>query len=165
MLLAVTIYRRVAKNISASMKPILTLVQLLGASTMVCGLLTGTCFGFNLYDIQLPLFQSLKEAISLDNQQMFNLSLILGGVQIIFGMILKAVNQTIQFGFKYAVATIGWLFILVSTSIAFAAPGLMPMGGSIHLVFLVIGVLMAYLFNSPGKNVFINIGLGLWDSF
>lgn len=165
MLLTVTIYRLVAKNISASMKPILTLVQLLGASTMVCGLLTGTCFGFNLYDIQLPLFQSLKEAISLDNQQMFNLSLILGGVQIIFGMILKAVNQTIQFGFKYAVATIGWLFILVSTAIAFAAPGFMPMGGTVHMVFLAIGVLMAYLYNSPGKNVFVNIGLGLWDSY
>lgn len=165
MLLAVTVYRLVAKNISASMKPILTLVQLLGASTMVCGLLTGTCFGFNLYDIQLPLFQSLKEAISLDNQQMFNLSLILGGVQIIFGMILKAVNQTIQFGFKYAVATIGWFFILVSTAIAFAAPGFMPMGGTVHMVFLAIGVLMAYLYNSPGKNVFVNIGLGLWDSY
>lgn len=165
MLLAVTVYRLVAKNISASMKPILTLVQLLGTSTMVCGLLTGTCFGFNLYDIQLPLFQSLKEAISLDNQQMFNLSLILGGVQIIFGMILKAVNQTIQFGFKYAVATIGWLFILVSTAIAFAAPGFMPMGGTVHMVFLAIGVLMAYLYNSPGKNVFVNIGLGLWDSY
>ena len=165
MLLAVTVYRLVAKNISASMKPILTLVQLLGASTMVCGLLTGTCFGFNLYDIQLPLFQSLKEAISLDNQQMFNLSLILGGVQIIFGMILKAVNQTIQFGFKYAVATIGWLFILVSTAIAFAAPGFMPMGGTVHMVFLAIGVLMAYLYNSPEKNVFVNIGLGLWDSY
>lgn len=165
MLLAVTVYRLVAKNISASMKPILTLVQLLGASTMVCGLLTGTCFGFNLYDIQLPLFQSLKEAISLNNQQMFNLSLILGGVQIIFGMILKAVNQTIQFGFKYAVATIGWLFILVSTAIAFAAPGFMPMGGTVHMVFLAIGVLMAYLYNSPGKNVFVNIGLGLWDSY
>lgn len=165
MLLAVTVYRLVAKNISASMKPILTLVQLLGASTMVCGLMTGTCFGFNLYDIQLPLFQSLKEAISLDNQQMFNLSLILGGVQIIFGMILKAVNQTIQFGFKYAVATIGWLFILVSTAIAFAAPGFMPMGGTVHMVFLAIGVLMAYLYNSPGKNVFVNIGLGLWDSY
>ena len=80
-------------------------------------------------------------------------------------MILKAVNQTIQFGFKYAVATIGWLFILVSTAIAFAAPGFMPMGGTVHMVFLAIGVLMAYLYNSPGKNVFVNIGLGLWDSY
>lgn len=165
MLLAVTIYRLIAKNITATMKPVLTLVQLLGVSTMACGLLTGTCFGFNLYEIQLPFFQSLKETISLDNQQMFNLSLILGGVQIIFGMILKAVNQSIQFGFKYAVGTIGWLLILVSTAIAFAAPGFMSMGGNIHLIFLVLGGLMAYLYNSPDKNIFVNLGLGLWDSY
>lgn len=165
MLLAVTIYRLIAKNITATMKPVLTLVQLLGVSTMACGLLTGTCFGFNLYEIQLPFFQSLKETISLDNQQMFNLSLILGGVQIIFGMILKAVNQSIQFGFKYAVGTIGWLLILVSTDIAFAAPGFMSMGGNIHLIFLVLGGLMAYLYNSPDKNIFVNLGLGLWDSY
>lgn len=165
MLLAVTLYRLFAKKLSASMKPILTLVQILGASTMVCGLLTGTCFGFNLYDIQLPFFQTLKESISLDNQQMFNLSLILGGVQIIFGMILKAVNQAIQFGVKYAISTIGWILILVSTAVAFAAPGVMAMGGTLHLVFLGIGVLMAYLYNSPDKNVFVNIGLGLWDSY
>lgn len=165
MLLAVTIYRLIAKNITATMKPVLTLVQLLGVSTMACGLLTGTCFGFNLYEIQLPFFQSLKETISLDNQQMFNLSLILGGVQIIFGMILKAVNQSIQFGFKYAVGTIGWLLILVSTAIAFAAPGFMSMDGNIHLIFLVLGGLMAYLYNSPDKNIFVNLGLGLWDSY
>ena len=165
MLLAVTIYRLIAKNITATMKPVLTLVQLLGVSTMACGLLTGTCFGFNLYEIQLPFFQSLKETISLDNQQMFNLSLILGGVQIIFGMILKAVNQSIQFGFKYAVGTIGWLLILVSTAIAFAAPGFMSMGGNIHLLFLALGGLMAYLYNSPDKNIFVNLGLGLWDSY
>ena len=165
MVLVVTIYRLAAKQVSDSMKPVLTLVQLLGASTMVCGLLTGTCFGFNLYDIQLPLFQSLKESISLDNQQMFNLSLILGGIQIIFGMILKAVNQTIQLGFKYAVATIGWILVLVSTAFAFAFPSCMAMGGTVHLVLLGIGLLMAYLYNSPDKNIFVNIGLGLWDSY
>lgn len=165
MVLAVALYRMFAKNIGKDMKPILTLVQLLGLSTMVCGLLTGTCFGFNLYDIQLPFFQSMKEAISLDNQQMFNLSLILGGIQIIFGMMLKAVNQTIQFGFKYAVGTIGWILVILSSAIAFAAPALMPMGGTVHMVFLAIGFLMAYLYNSPDKNVFVNIGLGLWDSY
>ena len=165
MLLTVTVYRLIAKKVGEGLKPILTLVQILGASTMVCGLLTGTFFGFNLYEIQLPLFQQMKEAIALDNQQMFNLSLILGVIQIIFGMILKTVNLTIQFGFKYAVGTIGWLFILISTGIAFAAPGLMPMGGAVHLVFLAIGVLMAYLYNSPDKNVFVNVGLGLWDSY
>lgn len=163
MVLAVTVYRLMAKNISSGMKPILTLVQILGASTMVCGLLTGTCFGFNLYDIQLPFLQKMKETIALDNQQMFNLSLILGGIQIIFGMMLKAVNQTIQLGFKYAVGTIGWIFVILSSAIAFA--GAMEMGGTVHMVFVVAGLLMAYLYNSPGKNVFVNIGLGLWDSY
>lgn len=163
MVLAVTVYRLMAKNISSGMKPILTLVQILGASTMVCGLLTGTCFGFNLYDIQLPFLQKMKETIALDNQQMFNMSLILGGIQIIFGMMLKAVNQTIQLGFKYAVGTIGWIFVILSSAIAFA--GAMEMGGTVHMVFVVAGLLMAYLYNSPGKNVFVNIGLGLWDSY
>lgn len=165
MLLAVTVYRLVAKKINPSMKSVLTLVQLLGASTMVCGMLTGTCFGFNLYNIQIPFFQHLKDAISLDNQQMFNLSLILGGIQIIFGMILKAVNLTIQLGFKYAVGTLGWLLILISTALAFAAPGVLPMGGTVHLVILAVGALMAYLYNSPDKNIFVNVGLGLWDSY
>lgn len=163
MVLAVTVYRLMAKNISSGMKPILTLVQILGASTMVCGLLTGTCFGFNLYDIQLPFLQKMKETIALDNQQMFKLSLILGGIQIIFGMMLKAVNQAIQLGFKYAVGTIGWIFVILSSAIAFA--GAMEMGGTVHMVFVVVGLLMAYLYNSPGKNVFVNIGLGLWDSY
>ena len=39
------------------------------------------------------------------------------------------------------------------------------MGGTVHLVFLVAGLLMAYLYNSPDKNIFVNIGLGLWDSY
>ena len=163
MVLAVTIYRLMAKNISSGMKPILTLVQILGASTMICGLLTGTCFGFNIYDIQVPFLQKMKDTIALDNQQMFNLSLILGGVQIIFGMMLKAVNQTIQLGFKYAVGTIGWIFVILSSAIAFA--GVMEMGGTIHMILVIAGLLMAYLYNTPGKNVFVNIGLGLWDSY
>lgn len=165
MLFGIFVYRMIAKNIDATMKPILTLVQLLGFSTMLCGLLTGTCFGFNLYEINIPFFQGMKEVISLDNQQMFNLSLILGGVQIIFGMILKAVNQTIQFGFKYAVATVGWLLVLVSTAIAFAAPGIMEMGSIAHLSIAGVGLAMAFLYNSPDKNIFVNIGLGLWDSY
>lgn len=164
-LLGISGYRLIAKSISPSMKPILTLVQLLGLSTAICGLLTGTCFGFNLYDINVPFIQKMKEVIMLDNQQMFNLSLILGAIQIIFGMTLKAVNQTIQFGFKYAISTIGWLLVLVSTAVAFAAPGVMAMGGTLHLAILAVGGLMVYLFNSPGKNIFLNIGLGLWDTY
>ncbi len=165
MVVGVTIYRMVAKNISASMKPILTLVQILGASTFFCGLLTGTFFGFNLYGSDIPFFNKMRDLLFLDNQWMFNLALILGAVQIIFGMILKAANQTIQFGFKYAISTIGWIILLVSTAFVFIVPAVMPMGGTAHLIVLGIAALMIFLFNSPGKNIFLNIGLGLWDSY
>ena len=59
MVLGVTVYRMLAKNVGASMKPILTLVQILGASTFFCGMLTGTFFGFNLYGNDIPFFNNL----------------------------------------------------------------------------------------------------------
>lgn len=93
---------------------------------------------------------------------MFQLSLILGVIQILFGMILKAVNQAIQFGFKYAVATIGWIVLLISCGVGFMLPEVMPLGGTVHLCILGVAAVMIFLFNSPGKNVFMNIGLGLW---
>lgn len=165
MVIGVTLYRIFAKNISASMKPILTLVQILGTSTFFCGMLTGTFFGFNLYGNDIPFFNKMRDLFFLDNQWMFNLSLILGAVQIIFGMILKAANQSIQFGLKYALSTIGWIMVLVSTALAFLLGETMPMGGTAHLVILGIAAVLIFLFNSPGKNIFLNIGLGLWDSY
>ncbi|KAA6348176.1 V/A-type H+/Na+-transporting ATPase subunit I [termite gut metagenome] len=164
MLLGVTVYRITAKNIGATMKPILSLVQVLMVSTFFCGFLTGTCFGFNLYDIDIPLFQNLKNALALDNNQLFRLSLVLGGIQIIFGMMLKAVNRTIQLGFKYAVGTIGWILLLISTIVSVLVPTI-GLGGTVHLVSLGIAGLMIFLYNSPGKNIFVNIGLGLWDTY
>ncbi len=108
----------------------------MGASTFFCGMLTGTFFGFNLYGNDIPFFNKMRDLFFLDNQWMFNLSLILGAVQIIFGMILKAANQTIQFGLKYALSTIGWIIVLVSTALAFLLGDTMPMGGTVHLVIL-----------------------------
>ena len=165
MVLGVTAYRMFAKNISASMKPILTLVQILGISTFFCGMLTGTFFGFNVYGSDIPFFQKMRDLLFLDNQWMFNLSLILGAVQIIFGMILKSINQAIQFGLKYALGTIGWILVLISTAFAFVLPVIMPMGGTAHLIILCVAAILIFLLNSPGKNIFLNIGLGLWDSY
>ena len=55
--LGATLYRMFAKNISATMKPILSLIQVLAASTFFCGMLTGTFFGFSLYDLDIPFFK------------------------------------------------------------------------------------------------------------
>lgn len=96
---------------------------------------------------------------------MFRLSLILGAIQIMFGMILKAVNQTIQFGFKYAVATIGWIVLLLSVAFSVLFPSVLPLGSTPHLIILGVCALTIFLYNSPGKNIFLNIGLGFWDSY
>ena len=165
--LGATAYRLLAKKVTPSMKSIISLIQVLSASTFFCGLLTGTFFGANIYDLDWPIVQRLKHAVLMDNNDMFRLSLILGVIQILFGMVLKAVNQTIQFGFKYAVATIGWIILLVSTAVSalFSSSELLSMGGTAYKVVLCISGAMIFLFNTPGKNIFMNIGLGLWDSY
>ena len=165
--LGATAYRLLAKKVTPSMKSIISLIQVLSASTFFCGLLTGTFFGANIYDLDWPIVQRLKHAVLMDNNDMFRLSLILGVIQILFGMVLKAVNQTIQFGFKYAIATIGWIILLVSTAVSalFSSSELLSMGGTVYKVVLCISGAMIFLFNTPGKNIFMNIGLGLWDSY
>ena len=165
--LGATAYRLLAKKVTPSMKSIISLIQVLSASTFFCGLLTGTFFGANIYDLDWPIVQRLKHAVLMDNNDMFRLSLILGVIQILFGMVLKAVNQTIQFGFKYAIATIGWIILLVSTAVSalFSSSELLSMGGTAYKVVLCISGAMIFLFNPPGKNIFMNIGLGLWDSY
>lgn len=165
LLLIVSVYRMLAKNIGRAMKPILSLVQVLSFSTVICGLLTGGFFGFSLYELDWPISVKLKDMISLDNNQMFQLSLLLGVVQILFGMILKIINQIIQIGFKYAVETLGWVILLLSVIFAFIFPDVMPIGGNVHLIIMGIAALMIFLYNSPGKNVFVNIGLGLWSTY
>ena len=159
-MLALPVFTKLFQLINPEFKS--SLVFLFGLSTVVCGTLTGTAFGFSLYDIDLPFFQKMKELLFQDNQSMFYLSLIIGCVQILFGMMLKAVNLTIQLGFKYAVSTIGWILLLIG-----AAVGVLT-GGTGELWFMIlmgVAACMALLYNSPGKNIFLNLGLGLWDAY
>lgn len=165
LLLVATLYKMFAKSITPSMRSIMSLVQVLGASTFFCGLLTGGFFGVNIYDIDNGFVQKLKSFAYQDNSQMFTLALGLGVVQILFGMALKIANEIIQFGFKYAVATIGWFVFLTYTFILAVFPALGSLGGTVHLIVTGICAAMVFLYNSPGKNIFLNIGLGLWDTY
>lgn len=146
----------------------------LGLSTVVCGSLTGTFFGFNLYEWNLPLLDWWRDHFSFaymnpetgklndPNNMLFNLALILGGVQICYAMGIKIANQIIQLGFKYSVATIGWLMIILTTVVVMFIPSI-PM--PVAYVLYAIGAAGALFYNSPDKNLFLNIGLGLWDAY
>lgn len=139
------------------------LVVLFGASTILCGTLSGTFFGFNIYDLDIPFIQSMKKLLYTDNSTMFTVSLCIGVVQILFGMILKAVNLSIQCGFKAAVGTVGWIVLLVTTGVC----ALTGIGFNSPAVLALMGVagVGIFLLNTPGQNPLLNIGVGLWDTY
>lgn len=152
-------------KLDKTMKGIMSLVQILGISTMLTGLLTGGFFGANIYNIDSPLIHALKEKVFFDNNQMFTLSLILGVIQILFGMCLKVANRIKQFGFIYGLSTIGWVVLLLSFIASALFPHTLPMFGSLHLIILIPAAVLIYFFNTPGKNPFLNLGIGLWDTY
>lgn len=156
------------KDLSQSLKAAMNLLLILGLSAFFCGLLSGAFFGFNLYDLNVPFFDRIGQAVHLDNSQMFNLSLILGFIQIIFGMCLKAYNRTIQFGFRYALATIGWMMVILSLAVVL----LLPAYSGIAKWFTIAGFVLAFCYNSPERyeknpatGFLINVGTGLWDAY
>ena len=139
------------------------LVVLFGASTMLCGLLSGTFFGFNMYDLDIPFVQKMKGILFVDNSTMFTVSLCIGVVQILFGMAIKAVNLSIQCGVKYALGTIGWLMLLITVGVSVLAG--LEFSNPVVMGILIAAAVLIFLFNSPGKNPLLNIGLGLWDTY
>jgi V/A-type H+-transporting ATPase subunit I len=165
LLIASTLALIFMKKGGKSMRGMLRLGQILGASTMVCGLLTGGFFGFSIYETNIPFFQNMKEQVYFDNQQMFVLSLILGVIQILFGMILKIFNRIRQFGIMHALSTIGWVVLLLSVIVAYLFPSLLAMGGTLHLMVMGVAAIPIFFFNSPGKNPLLNLGLGLYDTY
>ncbi len=152
-------------SMSNSFKSILSLVQVLGVSTFFTGFLTGGFFGVDLYSLDWPIAKALKDNLFLDNNVMFSLALMLGVVQVMFGMVLKVFNRIIQFGFVHGISTMGWILLLLSVVFAVLFPAILPLGGTIHLIILGVSALAIFFFNTPGKNIFLNFGLGLWDTY
>ena len=165
--LAVLAVKAVMKNLSDTVRGALNLLLTLGISALVFGLLSGAFFGFNLYDFGVPLFDKIGSLVALDNSQMFNLSLVLGFIQIIFGMCLKATNQTIQLGFRYSLSTIGWILIILSV----AAGMFLPQYAEGSRIVTFAGLALAFLYNNPDAykkpltGLPLNVGLGLWDAY
>ncbi len=104
-LLGATIYKRFA---SESVKPYLSLGQLFGASTLVMGTIFGTLFGVELAKIQA--LSGVKD-LFLKSEQIFYLSMVVGAVQILFGIVLRIRNQLRQEYPWQALSSVGWLLL------------------------------------------------------
>lgn len=161
MIVALPIFTKLFKLINPDFSK--WLVVLFGASTILCGTLSGSFFGFSLYDLNIPFVQKMKDLLYTDNSTMFTVSLCIGVVQILFGMIIKAVNLTIQCGFKYALSTIGWFVLLVTIIVAVLLK--VPFSSPVIIAFMALGAIGILFFQSPGKNPLLNVGLALWDTY
>lgn len=146
---------------SAELKPILSLAIFLGLGAVIFGSLTGTLFGINLAESEWPALQNYKQ-LFLSQDFMFKFSMILGVVQIIFGMCVKVANLTIVYGWKHAISTMGWILLLVSCIVAYALDALMAPW---HIALMCIAGVAILFLNSPGRNPLVNLGSGLWGTY
>lgn len=156
-LLGTLAWRRKAKP---ELKPILGLAHWLGAATILFGLLTGTVFGINLLQSPYEWAQQLRRYM-IDSQQAFNLALILGLIQTLFGLALQAINRARQYSIGYALPPIGWIILLLSLlDIAMLKRALPYSAWSAWL-----GVGLIVLFSSPRGSILSRLGKGLWDLY
>lgn len=112
----------------------------------------------------LPIVGSFRHLMQ-DSLSMFYLSMLIGGLQILFGIFLKIMNITRKRGFRYALSTVGWLVLAITLILYYT--GILK-GGILNYIFyglLGISGVLIFLLNNPGVNIFARIGSGLWDSY
>ncbi len=156
-LLGATIYKRRAKS---NLRPVMSLVQILGGATILFGILTGTVFGLNLLEDRFAYLGELR-AFMLDSNETFNLALILGLVQILFGLLLRAINKARQFGWMHSIASIGWMILLLSL----LDIGLLKLAAPATTYTAWGGVGLILLFNDPSAGILGRIGKGVWELY
>jgi V/A-type H+-transporting ATPase subunit I len=137
-----------------------------GGAAIVFGFLVGSLFGLDIKT--WAIFAGKPLFFPTDSMFLFGLSIALGVFQLVFGMILKVVTTARVFGFKYALATIGWIIVIL-TGVVMVAPGMIGVELSIPTTALYvsmgIGGFMMLFLNNPGKNPLVNLGGGLWNTY
>lgn len=158
----------IAKRKMPNLKSVLSLAQWLGLGTVIFGAITGTFFGIDLLSADVPWLESFKSYM-INTSQMFNLAIILGAVQIVFGLVLKVINISRVQGVKYSLSTIGWLVLIIGSGALFGLKSMdavsAKFAGIAQYVILAIAGVLILLLNNPKRNVLMNFGVGLWDVY
>ncbi len=150
----------VRPRLKPDLRPIVSLAQFLGLGTLIFGTLTGTLFGMNLLQADIPALESVK-SFMLSDQQAFYLAIIIGIIQILFGISVHAVNRYKQYGFKYALPQIGWLILLPGLGLYFGLNDFKLTGS----ILLFGGIFLILFWSDPKASIFGRIGKGLWDLY
>jgi len=149
-------------KVDKKLKPVLSLASFLGGATVIMGMISGTFFGIELVNVEA---YPLKEII-LDPLKLFWLSIAIGGLQIFYGMFIKAANQIRQGGLKYGLSTIGWILLITSGALAIVLPMIgIELPGIIIKILLILSGALILVFSNPDINIFASMGSGLYDAY
>lgn len=165
------------------MRPYGRLAMWLGGTTVVCGLVCGTLFGIDLTQQSWAFLEPVKPYFLNDNgvgpifgySPMMVISVIIGMVQVLLGMILKGCKAIKNYGWPYAVGTFSWVASLLSAIVLYGLPacGVELAMWVQYLLMGIIGISAVgiFLYNNPASykkpvlGVLSNIGGGVWETY
>ncbi len=105
----------------------------------------------------------------LDANAMFNFALVLGIIQIIFGICVRAANKIKQFGFLHGLSSIGWamLFITLIVFMGGNSMGYLNLEELKLIFYILMGLSLVFIifFNNPSASIFASFGGGLYDIY
>lgn len=163
------------KKLGKSMAGMMNLVMTLGVFTTVLGAIFGTFFGISLLGTNLPqglkdlIFAGQVEVMGATYDKLMILSLAIGVVHISIAMTVKAINVTLFSGWKEAISSWGWWLVVVGGVIVGTLSLLSVIPAEVskwaYIVVAGVGAVGIYLLNNLGRNVFANIGAGIWDTY
>ncbi len=155
----------------------------LGGMTMICGLMTGTVFGMDLSQQDWAFLAPVKPYFISDNgvgpifgySPMMVISVMLGMIQVLLGMILKGCKAWKNYGWTYAVGTFCWVVALI---FAIALYGLPACGVELpeivqYVLLGIIGISAVGIFfynnpasyRKPALGLLSNFGGGVWAAY
>lgn len=159
------------------------LMAWLGMMTVICGLLMGTFFGIDLSQQDWAFLAPVKPYFLNDNgvgpifgySPMMVLSVIIGLIQVLLGMILKGCKAVKNYGFAYGIGTFCWVAAIILAVILYGLPvcgvQLPQVLQTILMVLIGISALGIFFYNSPGSyrrpllGLLGNIGGGVWATY
>ena len=168
---------------SADMKAYGRLAAWLGGTTIICGLATGTVFGVDISQLEWSFIQPLKPYFLNDNgvgpifgySPMMVISVIIGLVQVLLGMILKGCKAVKNYGWPYAVGTFSWVAALVAAIVLYGLPfcgvALPQAFQYVLLGIIALSSVGIFLYNNPASykrpvlGLLGNIGSGAWATY
>ena len=169
LLIGATVAKTKAKE--DGVKSVCSMLMWLGGTTAIVGSLMGTVFGMVMPWTGGTILGSVPDTYILNQNTMMYLSVVLGLIQIVFGKFIAGYKTQVQKGFKYGLATYCWAILILFGGLGLVAMMLgegnpmLAMASKVLLGIAALAFVIALFYNTPGKNIFLNFGSGLWATY